>query len=514
MANEYILAIDQGTTGSTVLIVNWKERQIPKIIGKSKVDFKQYYPHPDWVAHDLDEIWESICKASDQAMAQAFEYDKNFSKSKIIACGITNQRETICVFDRKTSRPLTHAIVWQCKRSNEICLDLKKRGLEEIIRQKTGLLCDPYFSGTKIAWLMENDKRVANALASGEALLGTIDTFLIHKMTKASVHATEPSNASRTLLYNIDKGDWDEELGEICRLPNLTCLPEVKDSATIFGKTQGVPFLVDGTPISGVLGDQQAALAGQGCVKTGMAKCTYGTGAFLLLNVGNLSPRSQHGLLTTVAWQLKNQLTYAMEGSAFIAGAAVQFLRDQLGIISTSVQSYELAKDVTAAPDIYFVPALSGLGAPYWQPTVKGGILGLTRASSAKQIVRACLEGIAFQVGDLLEAMASESKSKLAGLRVDGGASANDLLCEIQANVADTIVERPTILDTTAFGAALFAGIGIGQLSGLENFENIQVIDKRFQPASSADERIKRQKMWNGWKRAVSAVSVFAQVHE
>ncbi|MBQ48609.1 MAG: glycerol kinase, partial [Zetaproteobacteria bacterium] len=424
MANQYLLAIDQGTTGTTTLVIKLGDNVAPEVIGRKTVDFKQHYPQPGWVEHDLNEIWQSLESAAEGALNQAAA--AGVERQQITAIGITNQRETLCTFEKGSGKPLEKAIVWQCKRSMSICDRLKGEGVENIFREKTGLCLDPYFSGTKMTWLMENRPQVAEGIRSGTALWGTIDTWLLYRLSGAATYATEPSNASRTLAFDIRKNQFDPELAEILGLPHLDCLPEVRDSAGLFGQTKGLGFLPDGIPITGILGDQQAALAGQGCYQTGSAKCTYGTGAFMLLNTGSEMTLSSSGLLTTVAWSLKGSLTYALEGSSFIAGAAVQFMRDQLSLIETAEQTADLAKDVIGAPEVYFVPALAGLGAPIWNPRAKGAFFGLTRGTDQRQMVRAALEGIAFQVSDLLKAMCKDFNVDFSELRVDGGAAAND----------------------------------------------------------------------------------------
>lgn len=507
---QFILAIDQGTTGTTVLVVDVTQPDATNIIGKQTVDFTQHYPQTGWVEHDLDGIWSSVTQAGGQALAQASAADKNFDAQKIVGIGLTNQRETLCVFERQTGKPLARAIVWQCKRSAAICQRLRAAGHEANFKAKTGLVLDPYFSGTKITWLMENNPELAQSVRRGHAVFGTIDTYLISRLTGGKSFVTEASNASRTLAFNIQTGRWDSELIEALSIPSVDALPQVLDSAGVFGKTQGLGWLPDGIPISGVLGDQQAALAGQTCFDVGEAKCTYGTGAFLLANLGAKPLVSKAGMLTTVAWSLGGKLSYAFEGSAFIAGAAVQFLRDQLRIISSASDSEAIARTVTAAPEIYFVPALAGLGAPYWDPKAQGAFLGLTRGTSQAQMVRAVLEGIALQVRELTEAMAHDLGSPLQVLRVDGGAAANSLLMQAQADYAGIRVDRPVNLETTAFGAALFAGLGIGLYKGLDQMRRARRTEHIFSPASTPSEKAVVASHIAGWHRAVKAVQVFA----
>jgi glycerol kinase len=455
----------------------------------------------------LEEIWGSVVQAAKKALEQAAANRSGFSPKAIIALGITNQRETLCVFEKGTGKPLARAIVWQCKRSAAIVERLKSQGVEATVRRKTGLLLDPYFSGTKMTWLMENDAALAEQLRNGRAVMGTIDTYLIARLTGGKAFVTEASNASRTLCFDINHGAWDHELLEMLKVPGRDVLPEVRDSAGEFGRTRGLGFLPDGIPISGVLGDQQAALAGQACFSKGEAKCTYGTGAFLLANLGDKPLTSLAGMLTTVAWSLKNTRTYAFEGSAFIAGAAVQFLRDQMNMIGRAADSESLAEGDKGAPEVYFVPALAGLGAPYWDPKASGAFFGLTRGTRKGQIIRATLEGIAFQVADLTDAMAHDLGAPLSVLRVDGGAAANNLLMQAQADFAQVTVDRPLNLETTAFGAALFAGLGVGIYSGLNDLRSVRKTERLFAP-KEAMHIVKAQRA--GWQRAVRAVQVFA----
>jgi glycerol kinase len=505
---QYILSIDQGTTGSTAIVVDASDKKNLQVIGRKTIDFPQHYPHPGWVEHDLNEIWDSVRRAITSAIEIAQKTKPSFSKSAIGAIGITNQRETLCVFERKSGKPLARAIVWQCQRSAEICVDLQKKGYEGLFNRKTGLVVNPYFSGTKITWLMQNNPTVAAEVKAGRALFGTIDTFLLYKLTSGSVYATEPSNASRTLCFDIERREFDSELLQIIQLPSRDALPEVRDSAGVFGKTKGVDFLPDGIAIAGVLGDQQAALAGQTCFEVGEAKCTYGTGAFLLLNTGSERLHSTSQLLTTIAWSLDGKLTYAFEGAAFIAGAAVQFIRDQMHLLNRSEDSEALARDCVGAPEVYFVPALAGLGAPHWNFAARGAFFGLTRGTSNGQMIRATLEGINFQVCDLLDAMKRDFPGALKVLRVDGGAVANDLLMQTQANFSDIPVDRPQNIETTAFGAALFAGLGVGMYQDLNELKGVRKSAKIFQPDATFAKQ--RQVALQGWQRAVSAVRVFA----
>jgi len=509
MAKKYIMAIDQGTTGSTVLIVDVSDPLSPSVISRYTVDFTQYFPEPGWVEHDLAEIWDSVVSAASKALEKLRAIRSDFALNEIQCLGITNQRETLCVFERKTGQPVARAIVWQCKRSLDIVNNLRADGAEGLVREKTGLVLDPYFSGSKLAWILANNPEAAAKIRSGEAIVGTIDTYLIARLTGAKSFVTEASNASRTMLFNIGTGTWDKELTELFGAKE-SYLPEVRDSAGEFGRTLGLSFLPDGIPISGALGDQQAALAGQTCFKEGEAKCTYGTGAFLLMNIGTKKILSNSGMLTTVAWGLSGKLTYAFEGSAFIAGAAIQFLRDQLNFLSDSAETEKLAEEVTGAPEVYFVPALSGLGAPYWDPRAQGAFFGLTRGTSKNQLVRAALEGIALEVADLTRAMTRDVGQPLSVLRVDGGAAANNILMQTQADLSTVNVDRPVNLETTAFGAALFAGYGAGIYTSLDQMANARKTETCFKPDRSPENSKRLATINAGWERAIKAVRTFA----
>ena len=502
----YLLGLDQGTTGSTVLVISVGNPANPVVIGRSTVDFPQHYPHEGWVEHDATEIWSSMREACQNALRAAAGNERNFDVAKITAIGISNQRETVVAFDRKSGTPLANAIVWQCRRTAPACEARRKRGLEGEIRKKTGLVLDPYFSASKMEWLLENNAAVKSAAKAGSLAFGTIDTFLLHRLTNGATYATEPSNASRTMLFNLTSGSWDDTLLEEFKIPTRHCLPEIKNSAGIFGKTSGLDFLPDGIPISGILGDQQAALAGQACFSPGQAKCTYGTGAFLLLNTGDQPKLSSAGMLTTVAWSIDGKLTYALEGSAFVAGAAMQFLRDQLKFIPSAAASEAFSQNATAAPSVYFVPAMVGLGAPWWDAQARGAFSGLTRGTTAAQLVRAALESIAFQVTDLLSAMTQDLGMPVGIVRADGGAAANNLLMQMQADYTDTRVDRPRNLETTAFGAAMFAGMGVGIYHGVDQLEQARVSDRIFEPRHFADRDVHLA----GWHRAVHATQVFA----
>jgi glycerol kinase len=476
-----ILAIDQGTTGSTALVVSSQG----KILSKVNKEFRQIFPKPGWVEHDPDEIWQSVLTAMTEAMALA-----KVSGEHIAAIGITNQRETVVHWDPDTGQKLYNAIVWQCRRTAPDCLKLKKAGLESKIKNKTGLVLDPYFSGTKIKWLVDNVK-------SKKGIFGNIDSYLVWRLSSGSAYVTDVSNASRTMIMNLQTGEWDKDLLKLFKV-KAENLPTIVDSSGIVGKVKGIPGLLDGTPIAGIAGDQQSALFGQLGLKTGDSKCTYGTGSFILLNTGNKLVRSKHGLLTTVAWRLKGEkkLTYALEGGAFICGAAVQFLRDQLGFVKTSSEIEDLARSVNDSEGVEFVPALTGMGAPYWMPDARGKILGLTRGTSRAHIARATLEAMALQNVDILEAMQKDSKVKIKTLRVDGGASANNLLMQFQADFLGSQILRPKAIETTSLGAAYLAGLGVGLWKDTKELQHLSETDRTFEKNISSSARALRLKKW------------------
>ncbi len=471
-ARDLILAIDQGTTGSKAVLLNGKL----KLIAEGYQEFPQIYPKPGWVEHDPSEIWKSVGSAVKKALRKA-----KIKATQIACIGITNQRETTLLWDRKTSEPIYNAIVWQDRRTADLCRDLKEAGEQRAVKRKTGLLLDPYFSATKIAWML---KKVTGARAKankGQLCFGTVDSYLLYRLTGGVTHATDISNASRTLLLNLKKGVWDSSLLKLFKVPE-SLLPEVQPNDGVFGRTQGVGFLPDGIPIAGLIGDQQSALFGQACFKTGSAKCTYGTGSFLLLNTGTQPIFSKSGTLTTAAWQLGKKTHYALEGSAFIAGAIVQWLRDGLGIIKDSSEVEALARSVPDSGEVTLVPALTGLGAPHWKPEARGIITGLTRGSTHAHIARAALEGIAFQNADLLRAMENDLGKKVRVLKVDGGASNNNLLMQFQADLLRSQVVRPQITSTTALGAGLLAGLASKMFSSLKDIEKTWKEEKTFKP--------------------------------
>lgn len=482
---KHLLAIDQGTTGTTALIVTLDGTTI----GKKTVEFPQYFPKPGWVEHKPDEIWDSVGAAVGGALAQA-----QIQASEIAGIGITNQRETTLLWDRATGQPIFNAIVWQCRRTADECDKLKASGAEPMVRTKTGLVIDAYFSGTKVAWILDNVDGARARADKGELAFGTIDTFLVHRLTGGAVHATDVTNASRTLLMDLAKLAWDDEMLSLFRVPR-SVLPSIVPSAGHIGVTKNAGFLPDGIPIAGIAGDQQAALFGQACFAEGDAKCTYGTGAFALMNIGSSPTLSKHGLVTTVAWQIEGKTTYALEGSAFIAGAAVQWLRDGLGIIRSAAEIEELARKVSSSDGVSFVPALAGLGAPYWDQDARGTITGITRGTTAAHLARATLEGIAFEVWDLLEAMTKDAGRGMNTLKVDGGAAKNDLLVQFQADVAKAEVIRPVEVESTGRGAAMLAGVGLG-LADLGAAAKMIKLDRTFAPEMAEAERTNHLARW------------------
>jgi glycerol kinase len=491
MGRDLLLAIDQGTTGSTALVMDTAGRTV----GRSTRDFPQHFPSPGRVEHDVEEIWQSVVDSVSGALAAA-----GIGPDRIAAIGITNQRETAVVWERATGRPIHRAIVWQDRRTSDRCAELRAAGHEARVRQTTGLVLDPYFSGTKLAWMLDAVDGARSRAEKGELAFGTIDSFLVWRLSGGSasgspVHVTDVTNASRTLLMNLQTLDWDSGMLELFRVPRAV-LPAIVPSAGRIAETRDVPVLESGIPIAGIAGDQQAALFGQACFGTGDAKCTYGTGAFVLVNIGGKPITSRFGLLTTVAWKIGDEVVFALEGSAFIAGAAVQWLRDGLGLIKSAADIEALARSVPSSEGVTFVPALTGLGAPYWDADARGVLCGLTRGSNAGHVARATLEGIAHQVADLLGAMADDLAKPLAKMRVDGGAAANDLLMQFQADAADISIERPSELESTARGAAMLAGVGAGLFGSAAESSRMSRVDRSFRVAMGADERGRHRKSW------------------
>ena len=491
--SNYYLALDQGTTGSTALLINTETLELTDKINQ---EFPQIFPSPGQVEHNLNDIWSSI-----QAIVQEILKKNNVDSKNIRAIGITNQRETTCAFN-KSGDPLANAIVWQDRRTENYCKELKEKGLEDKIKTKTGLTLDPYFSGTKMNWLLNNNQAVKNAAKKNDLRFGTIDTFLLSKLTSSKSFATEPSNASRTLLMDLKSTSWDSELLDLFGIRE-EFLPKIQSSFGIFGKTEGLSFLPDGIPISGILGDQQSALFGQAAFEEGGMKCTYGTGAFLLLNTGENIKYSQNGLLTTVAYQEGMKTYYALEGSSYIAGAAVQWLRDNLKIIDKSPQVEHLAKEVTdlsQMSNILFLPFFTGIGSPHWISDAKAAIVGLTRDTSNKHIARACLEGVTLSINDLIQALSKDFGKKPSSLKVDGGACINDFFMQIQSNFSGLEIVRPALIETTGFGAACAAAIGIGDRKK-EDILATWKEDRLFKPDTDLSYYKEKSKQWDNWVR-------------
>ena len=494
--SQYILAIDQGTTSTRAILFDQETR----IVGSSQKEFTQIFPQPGWVEHDANEIWLSVLFVMMDAVR-----DAKIQPEQVAAIGITNQRETTVVWDKNTGIPICNAIVWQSRQTAEICDALRDAGYEDLIRQKTGLVLDPYFSGTKIRWILDHVEGARERAEKGELLFGTIDTWLVWKLSGGAAHVTDYSNASRTMLYNIYDLCWDEELLALLKVP-ASKLPKVKPSSFIYGHTAPYHFHGREIPISGIAGDQQAALFGQACFEPGMVKNTYGTGCFLLMNTGEKPIRSRFGLVTTIAWGYDGKVEYALEGSIFVAGSAIQWLRDAMELIRTAPESEEVASLAGDSQGVYVVPAFVGLGAPYWDAKARGAVFGLTRGSGRAHLVRATLESLAYQTKDIILAMAADSEIELKKLKVDGGAVKNNLLMQFQSDMLGVPVERPVINETTALGAAYLAGLALGfwkdRLQVSENYR----IDRVFSPAM---EQKKREELYKGWKQAVKATRAF-----
>ena len=497
MPKSYVLAIDQGTTGSTVLVLN----HAGDIVARSYSEFTQFYPRPGWVEHDAEEIWEVTLRVARGALVQA-----NITARDLAAIGITNQRETTVVWDRATGKPVSRAIVWQCRRTAPLCEKMKQDGLENTVRNRTGLVIDAYFSATKLAWILENVPSVRDRAAAGDLLFGTIDTWLVWKLTGGRVHVTDYSNASRTMLFNIKDLVWDDDLLGYLGIPR-SVLPQVVGSSQIYGLTDA-ELLGAEAPISGIAGDQQAALFGQTCFTPGSAKNTYGTGCFLLMNTGSQPVHSERGLLTTIAWGLDGQISYALEGSVFIAGAAVQWLRDEMKLIDRAADSEALATSIAGNAGVYMVPAFVGLGAPHWDMYARGTVVGLTRGTGRAHLVRAVLESIAYQTYDVLEAMQAGKDMRLDSLKVDGGASANNFLMQFQSDVLGVNVERPLQTESTAIGAAYLAGLATGFWKDRAELRAIRKVERCFTPAIGAGER---ERLLAGWKQALASARTYRE---
>nr|WP_321415948.1 glycerol kinase GlpK [uncultured Allomuricauda sp.] len=495
--NQYILALDQGTTSSRAVVFDKKGT----IISVAQKEFTQIFPKPGWVEHDPDEIWSTQAGMAAEAVSK-----KGLKASQMAAIGITNQRETVVVWDRTTSEPVYNAIVWQDKRTADYCDELKNEGKSDLIREKTGLVIDSYFSGTKVKWILDNVDGAREKAEAGDLIMGTIDSWLIWKMTDGGLHITDVTNACRSMLFNINAMDWDDELLKLLTIPK-SMLPEVKQSSEVYGETTPNLFATP-IPIAGIAGDQQAALFGQMCTKKGMVKNTYGTGCFMLMNIGEKPIVSNNNLLTTVAWKINGKTQYALEGSIFIAGAVVQWLRDSLNIIKTSSEVEKLASSVDNTEGVVFVPAFAGLGAPHWNQKAQGTIFGLTRGSTDAHIARAALESIAYQTMDILKAMEADSGISIKELRVDGGATVNDMLMQFQADVLNTVTVRPKIVETTVMGAAYLAGLAVGYWESPEEIQDIWQTDVHFEPTEkreAIDEGIKH------WYKAIKALEFWTE---
>lgn len=496
MTDKYILALDQGTTSSRAILFD-KEGTI---FHTSQQEFTQYFPNSGWVEHNADEIWSSIL-----AVIAGVLSEKNIKPEQIAGIGITNQRETTVVWDRHTGDPIYNAIVWQSRQTADICDKLKSQGYADTFRDKTGLLIDAYFSGTKVKWILDNVEGAREKAERGDLLFGTIDTWLVWKLSGGKRHVTDYSNASRTLMYNIFDLKWDEELLEILEVP-ASMLPEVRPSSEIYAYTAEDCFFGHEAPIAGIAGDQQAALFGQACFDSGMVKNTYGTGCFMLMNTGEKAVKSDHGLLTTIAWGIDGKVEYALEGSIFVAGSSIQWLRDGLRMFRNARESEQYAEKVVSTDGVYVVPAFVGLGAPYWDSDVRGAVFGLTRGTTKEHFIRATLESLAYQTKDVLDAMEADSGISLKTLRVDGGAVANNFLMQFQSDLLDVQVDRPIINETTALGAAYLAGLAVGYWENRNEISENWKNDKSFQPKM---EQEKREGLYEGWQKAVKAAMIF-----
>jgi glycerol kinase len=493
---KYILALDQGTTSSRAILFNQKG----EVFYQAQAEFNQYFPKPGWVEHKPDEIWSSILSVIASCLSES-----GVKARQIAGIGITNQRETAVVWDKETGRPIYNAIVWQSRQTDQICEELKEKGYSSIFREKTGLLIDPYFSGTKVKWILDHIEGAREKAEIGQLLFGTIDTWLIWKLTGGKAHVTDYSNASRTLMFNIYDLCWDEELLDILDIPK-SMLPEVRFSSEVYGNTIDYHFFGESVPIAGVAGDQQAALFGQACFEKGMAKNTYGTGCFMLMNTGEKAVHSDHGLLTTIAWGINGKIEYALEGSIFVAGSAIQWLRDGLRMIKDAKHSEEYATKVHSTDGVYVVPAFVGLGTPYWDSDVRGAVFGLTRGTTKEHFIRATLESLAYQTKDVVGAMEIDSGIKLKTLRVDGGAVKNHFLMQFQSDILDVPVERPAVNETTALGAAYLAGLAVGYWKDQDEISHQWNRDLVLEPQMEESERAN---LCSGWKKAVKAASVF-----
>ena len=500
MSKDYILSIDQGTTSSRAVLLNHKG----EIVETAQQEFQQFFPKPGWVEHDANEIWTSVLACISEVLRKS-----DIDPSQIAGIGITNQRETTVVWDRNTGKPIYKAIVWQSRQTDGICNDLKEQGLNELFRKKTGLLIDAYFSGTKVKWILDNVDGAREKADNGDLMFGTIDSWLVYKLSGGKAHVTDYSNASRTLMYNIYDLEWDQELLDILTVPK-SMLPEVRQSSEVYANTVDYHFFGQEVPIAGIAGDQQAALFGQACFEKGMAKNTYGTGCFMLMNTGEEGVVSEHGLLTTLAWGVDGKVEYALEGSIFVAGSAIQWLRDGLQVIENAPESEDYAMQVDSTEGVYMVPAFVGLGTPYWDTDARGAVFGLTRGTTKAHFIRATLEALAYQTKDVVDVMIEDAGIELKTLRVDGGAVGNDLLMQFQSDILDVPVERPVIQETTALGAAYLAGLAVGFWKDKEEIAQQWQIDKTFTRDMPTEQS---GTLYEGWKNAVTATRTFKPVN-
>ncbi|WP_236838001.1 glycerol kinase GlpK [Bacillus paranthracis] len=493
---KYILSLDQGTTSSRAILFNKKG----EIVHSAQKEFTQHFPKPGWVEHNAQEIWGSILAVIATCLSEA-----DVKPEQIAGIGITNQRETAVVWDKTTGKPIYNAIVWQSRQTAEICDELKEKGYSEMVREKTGLLIDAYFSGTKVKWILDNVEGAREKVENGDLLFGTIDTWLVWKLSGGKAHVTDYSNASRTLMFNIHDLQWDDELLDMLTVPK-SMLPEVRPSSEVYGETIDYHFFGQNVPIAGVAGDQQAALFGQACFGEGMAKNTYGTGCFMLMNTGEKAVASEHGLLTTIAWGIDGKVNYALEGSIFVAGSAIQWLRDGMRMFKDASESEVYANRVESTDGVYVVPAFVGLGTPYWDSEVRGAMFGVTRGTTKEHFIRATLESLAYQTKDVLCAMEADSGIELKTLRVDGGAVKNNFLMKFQSDILDVPVERPVINETTALGAAYLAGLAVGYWKNQDEIKEQWHMDKRFEPTMEAETS---EELYAGWKKAIEATKAF-----
>ena len=493
---KFILALDQGTTSSRAILFNHKG----EIVGIAQQEFEQFFPKPGWVEHDANEIWTSILACVAEVLRKA-----DVTPEQVAGIGITNQRETTVVWDKETGKPIYRAIVWQSRQTEDICKELREKGYNDLFRDKTGLLIDPYFSGTKVKWILDNVEGAREKAKKGQLLFGTIDTWLVYKLSGGKRHVTDYSNASRTLMYNIYDLKWDEELLNILDVP-ASMLPDVRPSSEVYANTIDYHFFGHEVPIAGIAGDQQAALFGQACFEKGMAKNTYGTGCFMLMNTGEQGVKSKNGLLTTLAWGVDGKVEYALEGSIFVAGSAIQWLRDGLKMLNTAPESEEYAAKIDSTDGVYVVPAFVGLGTPYWDSDARGAVFGLTRGTTKEHFIRATLESLAYQTKDVLDAMISDSGIDLKTLRVDGGAVQNNFLMQFQSDILGVHVDRPVVSETTALGAAYLAGLAVGYWESKEEIAKQWQIDQKF--TNQMDDE-QRNQLYKGWQKAVEATRQF-----